>query len=152
MNYSAAALEVEATEMESANGWDWAVEPTSHKSSVGDRLEYLPIYRDQDQKQVEQKFRELAERWNEEVLNLSSLTEILSHEAYLAIIALGRPVLPFLFSELEREPNLWFTAISSILEASDEKADVVVDESSHGNIQRIADDWLEWARNRGYLG
>ncbi len=150
MNYSSAALAVETTEINSTSDWDWTVEPTSHKKIEGGLSEFQPRYTDTDQTQIRQKFRELAQRWDEETLNLSSLTKILSHEAYLAIIALGRPVLPFLFSELEQRPNFWFTAISSILRANNEYADVV-DEADYGNLQKMTDAWVEWGREQGYL-
>ena len=39
---------------------------------------------------VEKRFKELADRWREDVLLLSSMTQMVQHPAYQEIIALGR--------------------------------------------------------------
>lgn len=152
MSYSVVLPPV-ATDMGFVDHWEWPAMPTFNKRKGNDATGSQPRYNVVDflsQQQIKQKFNELAQRWDEETIDLSSLTEILSHESYLAIIALGRPVLPLLFSELEKHPNYWFTAISSILRANDEYSDVV-DEADYGNLQKMTDAWLEWGKEHSYL-
>lgn len=152
MNYNQAILATEVTDIDPVSIWNWIIQPTAYRKRELGAPSIQPRYNAQalGEPQVKQRFRELAQQWEEETLNVSSLTEIFSHEAYLAIIALGRPVLPFLFSELDQRPNFWFTAISSILLANNEYADVVREED-YGNLQKMTDAWVEWGKEQSYL-
>lgn len=150
MNYRANALVAEPTYFDSIGYRKWPVIPTSHKKYDSESQPKYNVLDFLNQTPIKQRFKELAQRWDEETLDLSSLKEILSHEDYLAIIALGPPVLPFLFAELAQRPNFWFTAISSILRANNEYVEVV-DEAAYGNLQKMTDAWLEWGKEQGYL-
>lgn len=103
-----------------------------------------------NQSQVQVRFSELAKQWQEETIDYSSLNEILKHKAYLAIIALGRPAIHLILNELERSPHFWFTALESILIASNEEANPV-DEADYGNLRKMTDAWLSWGKEKRYL-
>ena len=145
MNY-AHALVPDATEY-FVSHWNGQTTSTSNENMESNG--YQPRY-GFGENDIGKRFRELAQQWQEETEDLSSLTEILSHEAYLSIIGLGRPVLHLLFAELKDNPNFWFTAISSILRASNENVDVV-HPSAYGDLQKMTDAWLEWGEEQGYL-
>jgi len=88
-----------------------------------------------------ERFQKLAGTWKSAVRFLSDTDEMCSHPAYQEIIGMGSVALPFIFSELEREPDNWFWALKAIT-----GADPVPDEH-RGNIALMAKDWLGWAQN-----
>jgi hypothetical protein len=89
------------------------------------------------------RFRELARQWKEATLLMSSITEMATHPAYQQIIGMGRAALPWIFAELQREPDQWFWALKAIT-----GADPVVD-ADRGKVQLMTEAWLNWARDHG---
>src|SRR5207248_3286105 len=63
---------------------------------------------------VEERFQHLTAQWRQAVAPRSSVTKIVQHPAYQAIIALGEPAVPLMLSELERQPDHWFIALRTI--------------------------------------
>jgi len=64
---------------------------------------------------------------------------------YQRIIGMGSVAIPLILAELRREPNQWFWALSAI---TDENP---VDPTAAGDVNRMADAWLEWGRNKGLI-
>jgi hypothetical protein len=95
---------------------------------------------------VEQRFRALASTWKAAASSSvsSSLRDSLSHPAYREIIAMGEPAIPFILSELEREPDWWFAALKQITGVDP------VPPAIRGQIQEMARYWLQWGRAQGY--
>jgi hypothetical protein len=93
---------------------------------------------------TETRFRRLAATWKTAVALLSSSRQRESHPAYVEIIGLGSPVVPFLLRDLEENETHWFTALHHITGAAP------VPEADAGNIPRMKDAWLRWARTNGY--
>jgi hypothetical protein len=93
---------------------------------------------------VEQRFRQLAAEWHQAVMFSSSTTERNKHPAYRQIIALGPEVLPFLLRDLEDNHTHWFCALREITGVNP------VPPEAAGNIPKMADAWLRWARGKGY--
>ncbi len=91
---------------------------------------------------IRELFRSLCDRWKEETLVESSLTQIVTHGAYQRIIGLGPAVLPLIFDELEREPAQWFWALSAIT-----GEDPAVGEDT---VRGASVKWLEWAAEHGF--
>ena len=95
---------------------------------------------------VEKKFRGLVAAWktarSESVS--SSLSEIFAHPAYRQIIAMGRPAVPLLLAELQREPDWWFAALKEITGADP------VPPASRGKLPEMTSAWLNWGRSNGY--
>jgi hypothetical protein len=89
-------------------------------------------------------FDELATRWIQETEFESSPSQIFFHEAYLQIIGLGPPVIPFLLARLASEPERWVGALRVVTR---ETADVGA--TSPGE---AIDAWAKWAMARGYTG
>jgi hypothetical protein len=90
------------------------------------------------------RFRALAQQWKEATRLLSSITDMATHPAYQQIIGMGRTALPWIFEELRRDPDQWFWALKSI---TGEDPVAVED---RGNLPRMAQAWLRWAKNCGY--
>ena len=54
---------------------------------------------------------------------------------------MGSAALPFIFSELEREPDNWFWALKAIT------GEDPVPEEHRGDVALMAKDWLAWAQS-----
>ena len=94
---------------------------------------------------AESKFINLKDTWKRETSMMSSLSQMFSHPAYLNIISMGNKALPYIFKELESEPDDWFWALTSIT------GDDPTRTEDEGNIQKMTDHWLDWARVRLYI-
>ncbi len=95
--------------------------------------------------QLAELFRQLAERWRTETLYLSSTTEIAMHPAYQRIIGLGPAVIPLILTELARQPDRWFWALHALTGTDP------VSPSDRGQLTAMAQAWLLWGRENGYL-
>ncbi len=108
------------------------------------RLRDVAAPMDRDRR-AEEEFKRLANQWHEECLLSSSITEICTNMAYQQIIGMGAESLPFIFRELEKEPDHWFWALQAIT------GDNPVPPEAAGDLHAMASAWLEWARRSKYL-
>jgi hypothetical protein len=95
--------------------------------------------------ELEEKFQYLSERWSEETSHLSSITKRVLNTNYQRIIGMGPAVLPILFRELQQRPDYWFWALEAITGEDPTSPD------DAGDIGKMTESWLEWAKRRGYL-
>ena len=93
---------------------------------------------------VEVRFHRLAAAWRQAVAHHSSTTLRNSHPAYQEIITLGPAVLPAMLRDLEENHTHWFAALRAITGADPVPAEAA------GDVPRMAEAWLAWARGRGY--
>lgn len=91
------------------------------------------------------EFGRLAKIWKNERRATSSSTALAMHPAYQKIIGLGKPALPFILSELQRDVDHWFWALSSIANENP------VPPQSRGKMQEMAKVWIGWGRSKGYI-
>jgi hypothetical protein len=96
-----------------------------------------------DDDALKRLFNELVARWKDETEAESSIRRASMHKDYLRIIGLGPPAVPLILHELEREPDYWFWALTSIT-----GEDPARGESS---LASATARWLEWGRERGLL-
>ena len=76
---------------------------------------------------------------------MSSADDICAHETYQAIIAIGRPAVPLILRELDREPGHWFVALREI-------TGLMVDAiAPPGNVRAMARAWTAWGYRNGLL-
>lgn len=92
---------------------------------------------------LEERFRRLEGTWHAETAYLSSAAKIVQHPAFQEIIHMGRSVVPFMLRDLERKPGLWVWALPEIMGADPVPA------SDRGNIAKMTEAWLRWARANG---
>jgi hypothetical protein len=95
--------------------------------------------------QLEAFFLDLVRRWKEERGPTSSTTELAMCPSYQRIIGLGPAVVLLLLRELEREPDHWFWALKAITGADP------VPPAHRGKLRDMAQDWIAWGREQGYL-
>jgi len=93
---------------------------------------------------LENRFRRLAAAWQEAVAYQSSTTLRNSHPAYREIIGLGPAVVPLLLRNLEENQTHWFCALREITGADP------IPESAAGNIPKMVEAWLRWAKDNHY--
>lgn len=91
------------------------------------------------------KFCNLAMTWKEETKLLSFVSSIAQDPAYLEIIGMGKKVLPYILQDLKFKPSHWFVALRAITGISPIKS------PDRGNIVKMAEDWLTWGRENGYI-
>ena len=87
---------------------------------------------------LESVFSSLVQRWNDET-KYSSIIQV-SHPAYKRIIELGWPVLPLLLREMDDRPGHWHFALKSITHVDP------VPREDRGDLHKVREHWLSWAR------
>ncbi len=93
---------------------------------------------------LEKRFRELAARWEEETLLMSSSTEIAIHPAYREIISICAPVIPYILNDLKVSDSHWHAALQAIT------GENPVPPEDMGRIRKMNEAWLAWGREHGY--
>ena len=89
------------------------------------------------------RFDHLVRSWKQGTRYTSSLSKIVMHPSYQAIIGMGPRVLPLILAELQRSGGHWFWALHAITQA---------DPASEGDdYAATVHAWLAWGRARGYL-
>lgn len=59
-------------------------------------------------------FYDHLEVWQTDTMFLSSISEVIEHRSFLAIIAMGRKAVPFIIEEIQREPSRLVWALNMI--------------------------------------
>lgn len=91
------------------------------------------------------RFNQLCTQWVDETSHYSAIPEIVLHPAYQQIIGMGEKALPLIFSRLKDKPEHWFWALKSITGVDPVKPE------NRGKINAMRDDWMDWAREAGYI-
>jgi hypothetical protein len=94
---------------------------------------------------ISDRFAALAEEWRQETGALSSMSQIVLHPAYQQIVGMGHAALPLIVADLERRPDHWFWALRAITGVDP------VPREDKGNLRRMADAWIGWARDSGLV-
>ena len=94
---------------------------------------------------IEQRTVRLLGTWREQTVYLSSSTQMTGHPAYQELVVLGPAALPFLFRDLEQTGDGHLSkALTTLTGAHPVPAE------DRGNVRKVADAWLRWARENGY--
>jgi hypothetical protein len=92
---------------------------------------------------LQEAFSALAERWRTETGDSSSIMRIIMHPAYQRIIGMGPAAIPLILDDLARTESHWFWALQSIT------GENPIPHHARGYVDRMAEAWLEWGRQRG---
>lgn len=92
---------------------------------------------------VDDEFNFHAFQWRRETKHVSSLSKMVLHPSYLRIIGMGRPALPLLLRELEKNRGHWLVALNAI-EGKDHAP-------PGSTFNQAVDAWISWGRQQGYL-
>jgi hypothetical protein len=94
---------------------------------------------------TDQRVARLLRTWRAEAAYLSSTSQIQAHAAYQELMTLGAEALPALFRDLEQTSDGHLSkALAEITGAHPVSAE------DRGKIHRIAEAWLNWARENGH--
>lgn len=91
------------------------------------------------------RFRRLADEWKDKSKHLSNTAQMAMLRSYQRIIGMGREAVPFILTELQREPDQWFWALEAITEENPVPAEAV------GKVRLMAQAWIEWGKQRGFV-
>jgi hypothetical protein len=111
-------------------------------SFISDLQRHFAAPASRQQESTEDKFKRLREAWRAATILDSSTSQKLSHRAYLAIIAMGRPVVPLILRELAQRPGHWGPALSAITGARPYARE------TEGDLRAVARAWLQWGRGQ----
>ncbi len=92
----------------------------------------------------ELEFWRLAAQWKHDTYWDSSVTQKILHPCYQQIIGMGPVAVPRILKALSFEPDFWFDALTAIT------GEQPVPLEHAGDMQAMANDWLEWGRLNGY--
>lgn len=98
-----------------------------------------PVFR------IKDRFDVLASEWRKESLVLSSVQEISDLSSYRDIIDMGYKVISFILEELLKQPDHWFYALRVITDEDPVPAEDI------GNMNKMADDWINWGRESALI-
>ncbi len=94
----------------------------------------------------EARFVGLRNWWRRETANLTDNGQVMAHQAYCQIIAMGQPALRFIleeFADLAVQPAPWWRALVSISGVNAAAKAATADEARQA--------WLRWGCDQGFL-
>ena len=86
------------------------------------------------------EFNRLVVEWKKGRRRGADVVQITAHPAYRQIVAMGKPAIPLILEELERQSDHWFPALHELTGTSPVPAD------SQGNIAEMRRAWLDWGK------
>lgn len=90
-------------------------------------------------------FGRMASAWKADTAHISSPEVIAEHPAYREIIEMGSVVVPLILKDLETTHAQWFWALREIA------GEYPVKPIDHGDVRAMADAWIAWGRDQGYV-
>ena len=94
---------------------------------------------------IEAEFGQLVHEWKSGRRRGADVARMIKHPAYERIIGMGRPAIPLILKELEREVDHWFPALREITGFSP------IPEESKGNLAKMRQAWLDWGKSEAYI-
>ena len=86
-------------------------------------------------------FDTLRSQWVADTMHVSSSRVLIEHPAYQAIIALGKPMVPYLIEDLKNAGGHWFCALEEI-------TGYFLPNSKHLDLMELRKVWMEWWDNQ----
>ena len=94
---------------------------------------------------LEQRFREQADKWERETQHLSSPTQRIMHPSYQAILGMGREIVPILLRDLQQNRRAWFGALSYLTHENP------IDPKDAGEMDKMIAAWVNWGKLKRLL-
>lgn len=76
---------------------------------------------------------------------MSPTADMVKHPAYQRIVNMGQVVIPFLLEDLRQNPLYWLPALRQITQENP------VQPEQRGKIKLMAEAWLNWGKQEGYI-
>ena len=90
-------------------------------------------------------FERLKTEWKSKTKCMSNSAQMATVWSYQQIIGMGRPALPLILKELERETDHWFWALGAI------SGENPVPAEQAGQVENTAKAWIQWGRQQGLI-
>ena len=90
------------------------------------------------------KFRELADQWEDETMYLSNPHQMARHPAYQEILGMGMGAVPLILGRMKDRGGHWFSTLRTITAADP------VPPQDRGNVPAMTSAWLAWGERNGY--
>lgn len=103
-------------------------------------LREWPTYSDEE---LEAEFRRSAALLQEETAFSSNIMTLYTHRAYQRIIGLGPRVVPVILRDMQREPDYWFWALTSITGEDPAEGTISLDAAT--------EKWLQWGLSHNLI-
>jgi len=95
---------------------------------------------------LEGRFKELADVWEEETGFLADPGEIMKHPNYAKIVEMGEPAIPLVLEYYANMGSfLWCAVLTQIT------GENPVPKHHAGLYNHVRDDWLTWGHEKGYI-
>lgn len=94
---------------------------------------------------VRDRFATLATQWKAESRYMSNTKQMAMLQSYQNIVGMGEQAVPLILEELRREPGQWFWALHAIT------GEDPVPTDDAGRVDRMAQAWIRWGIERGYI-
>ena len=91
-----------------------------------------------------ERFRELADRWENETVFLSNSDRAAEHPAHQEIVSMGQTAVPLILERMQLQGGHWFHALYDITDENPVKP------ADRGNVGAMQAAWLEWGEGNGY--
>ncbi len=91
------------------------------------------------------RFKELADRWEQETMILSNSDRAAEHPAHREIVSMGEAAIPLILDRMNTQGGHWFHALIELTGASPVKP------SDRGNVPVMQESWLKWGEANGYV-
>ena len=95
--------------------------------------------------QDQERFQELADRWERDTIFLSNSEKANQHPACQEIISMGEPAVPLILERMRSQGGHWFHILQQITHADP------VDPRDYGNIAAMQAAWLKWGVQKAYI-
>jgi hypothetical protein len=98
-----------------------------------------------DEKGSDEDVARLLVEWERTRPRGINVAAMASHPIYQSIIGMGWAAVPALIAQLRKKPGHWFAALNSITGANP------VAPADEGKLIKMAEAWILWGRERGYV-
>lgn len=116
---------------------------SSPQAAVRAAIEMWANYEDAVQgKPTKEDFEKLAADWEQNRPKGTDVHQMVNHPAYRAIIAMGRPAVPWILDRLAKKPDHWFAALNTITGANPVRPE------QEGKLETMTKAWLQWAKQQ----
>jgi len=104
-----------------------------------------PLEQVQD-RTIEERFREQADKWDRETGHISSPAQRFAHPSYMAILGMANEdksqVIDLLLRDMQQNRREWFWALSYLTQENP------ITRKEAGSLDRMIDAWVRWGRER----
>lgn len=115
--------------------------------TVADWTVQLPAVQKERVPTLQERFREQAQKWEQETRFVSSITKRINHPSYTAILGMAQEpgIIGILLRDLQENRRPWFWALSYMTQTNP------VSQEDAGKTDKMIAAWLKWGKEKRYI-